>query len=409
MGSKEALIVRSGPWDITPAQRRAAACLTELGYRVTILAWDVTGKEPTEEYINGWRVRRFHKYYPSHSVKFVLYWPHWWRWVMRELRGRQYELVHAMNLESVFPCILSRRRRKFHLIYDLRDAWGQGADTQCFPIPQGLSAAERWSARHVDGLLLSQGRLDRMGVFFGRRVRTHVPTIQVLNVPEKDMAGSYQPPATSRLRLNVSGNISYLRNLRAILQLARRRPDVTVDVVGEVRDVEMTREAADTPNVHLFGRVAFPEAIRLMSEANLVAVMYDVSSKLAVVSSANKMFESMMMSRPYIASAGGFPGAVAESAGVGWVVAYDDVDALVELVDRLREDPTEIERAARAARETYCKHFRWEVQKANLVAMYKYVLEGEIPLFRQEADWKRIIGTTFQLDSVRPAANSASS
>jgi len=398
---KEALILRAGRWDVTPAQARAAGCLTELGYRVTILAWDVTGEKPAEEYINGWRVRWFRRPYPPHSPKYVFYWLFWWRWVMAELRRRPYHLVHAMNVESVLPCIFLRKRLGYRLVYDLRDSWGQGMLSHGFPVPQVFSAVERWAAGRVDGLLLSQGQLDLMGEFFGPRVRSKTTTIQVLNVPQKDMVGHYQAPPTQPLRLNVSGNISYRRNLGAVLELAERRPALQVDVVGDVRDQAMKCRMETIPNVRLYGWVPYAEAMRLMSEANLVVITYNTSSMLAVVSSANKMFDAMMMSRPYVASAGAFPGHVAEAAGAGWTVPYGDTDALVELVDRLQADPSLIEQAARRGRETYERHFRWERQKANLVALYRYLLQGADPAFRREAGWDRIIGSTYRMDSLR--------
>ena len=397
----EALILRAGRWDVTPAQARAAGCLTELGYRVTILAWDVTGTKPAEETVHGWRVRWFRRPYPPHSLKYLLYWLFWWRWVLGELKCRRYRLVHAMNMESVFPCIFLRKRLGYRLVYDLRDSWGQGTSSHGFPVPQTFSTLERWAARHVDGLLLSQGRLDLMGEFFGPRVRAKTTTIQVLNVPQKDMVGHYQTPRTEPLRLNVSGNISYLRNIGAILELAGRRPSLQVDIVGDVRDQALKSRLEALPNLRLYGWVPYAEAMRLLNEANLVAITYDMSSILAVVSSANKMFDAMMMSRPFIASAGGFPGHVAEAAGAGWTVPYGDTDALVELVDRLQADPSPIERAARLGRETYERHFRWERQKANLMALYRYLLQGAEPAFRREAGWDRIIGSTYRMDSLR--------
>jgi glycosyltransferase involved in cell wall biosynthesis len=393
----QALVLRAGPYDTTQAGPRTAACLTELGYQVTILAWDPNGTKPPEEHIRGWRVLWFRKTYPSGSIKFVLYWFVWWIWVMRHLLKNRYALVHALNFESAVPCGLLRRLRGYKLVFDVRDAWGQAASDRRFPIPQAFRIAERWAARHTDGLLLSQGRLDMMAGFFGRRVCRKVPTIQVLNVPENDLAGSYLPPPLDRIRLNFSGYISSVRNAGAILELARQRPDVQIDVVGPIRDRALQQEFQKKSNCILYGKVPFEQAMEVMKQCNLVAIMYDANTEVAIVASANKMFESMMMSRPCVASAGGFPGVVAEQLGLGFTVPYKDSEALIALVDRLRGNPGLIEQAARRGREAYCNRFQWVVQKANLLALYAYLLEGQVPPFRQVDGWERIIGTTFQM------------
>jgi glycosyltransferase involved in cell wall biosynthesis len=397
--TKRALVLRAGPYDTTQAGPRTAACLTELGYQVTVLAWDPNGAKPPEEQVKDWRVLWFRKTYPSGSIKFVFYWFVWWIWVMRHLLKNRYALVHALNFESAVPCVLLRRLRSYKLVFDVRDAWGQAASDRRFPVPQAFRIAERWAARHTDGLLLSQGRLDMMARFFGRRVCRKVPTIQVLNVPENDLAGAYMPPPLDRIRLNFSGYISYVRNADAMLELARKRPDVQIDVIGPIRDESLRQAFERQPNCILYGKVPFERAMELMKQCNLVAIMYDVNTEVAIAASANKMFEAMMMSRPCVASIGGFPGVVAEHLGVGCTVPYGDAEALIALVDRLRKNPEFIEKAAQRARDAYYTRFQWDVQKANLLALYAYLLEGQTPSWRQVDGWQRMIGTTFQMQS----------
>ncbi len=402
--TKHALVLRAGPWDTTQAVPRTAACLRELGYDVTVLSWDFHGNKPPQERIQGWRVVWFRKPFPPRSIKYFLYWVFWWWWVVRQLLKRPYVVVHAMNLESAVPCVLLRRQRGYKLVYDIRDAWGQAVSNRRFPLPQAFRILDRWAARGADGLLLSQGILDRMGRFFGRAVCERIPAIQVLNVPQRDMAGQFLPPPLEGIRLNFSGHISYLRNAAAIIELARQRPDVRVDVVGPVNDPALRRELEGLPNCLLHGYLSFEKAMELMKPCNLVAVMYDVFTEVAIVSSANKMFEAMMMSRPYIGSAGGFPGLVAEQVGAGWAVPYNDSQALIALVDRLRQDPALIEQAAQRARQAYCQRFQWDVQKANLRTLYAHLLDGQTPRFRQVAGWHRILGTTFDTAQPEPPA-----
>lgn len=389
---RRALILRAGPWTATPAVSRTAGSLAELGYTITVLAWDRTCTKPAEEYQDGWRICWFRRSYRAGSPIFFVLWVPWWLWVVRQLVNVRYEIVHAMNLECVLPCIMARPFRRFKLVYDIRDAWGQMFSKSRRVAARLFQLCDRWAAKHVDGMLLSQGRLDVMARFFGGGVCGRTPVVQVLNVPEKDVAGKYLPPDQHGIRINFSGHISYARNARALIELASRRPDVIVDVVGEVRDETLRLEMDALPNFRLHGRVGLGEAMDVMRQANLVMVAYDASTEIAVVSSANKMFEAMMMSRPYIGSIGAYPGVIAERFGAGWALPYGDSDALIRLVDTLAGTPVLIGEAARRGRDAYESHFRWEQQKANLQSLYRFLSgPGGVPT-RAYDGWKILIG-----------------
>ena len=392
---KKVAVVRGGDWDSTQAAPRTVSLLMERGYSVTVLCWGVSGRGPSREQCGGFEIIRYCRRVGRAGIRFFLLWPFWWMWLIRRFLAGRFQAVHVMNLECVIPAVVSKSLCGHKIIYDIRDAWGMMAEPWpvlafCF------TRLDRLMAAHVDGLLLSQGMLDRMAKFFGRRVSRRISVVQVLNVPQRDLAGEYRSIQTGGIRLNFSGHINYVRNAAAILELARRRTRVQVDVVGHVRDEGLRKQFEQLPNCRLYGRLPFEQAISLMDQCNLVAVMYDVATEVAVVSSANKMFETMMMSRPYIGSKGCFPGIVALQTGAGWALPYGDPEALIDLVDLLAEDPCLLERASRRGRNAYVTQFRWEEQRENLVALYDHVLSGRGEL-RKEGPWQRFVGTAFYI------------
>ena len=391
---RKALLIRMAPYDLTQAVPRAAATLEEMGYEITILSLDTTLEKPEAEYVGPWRVLWFrHTYKPRDKASFLWTWLCWWRWVLRQIRRHRYDIVQASNLESVVPCVIARTFRRFALVLDVRDPWGMNSADAGSLLMRMFKAVERWAAARVDGIVLSQGILDRTGAYFGPKVCRRVPCVQVLNVPGRDLGEAYRPPDTRGIRLNFSGHITYARNAQAIFDLAKEVPGVCVDVVGETRDQRLLDAIQATPNIRMFGRVSFEDTMALLQQANLVAVMYDTNTEVAVVSSANKMFEAMMMSRPYVASCNGFPGVIAEQYGLGWAIPYGDTAALVALAKSLLASPEKIESAARNSRTAYETRFTWKRQKANLVLLYRTVLGDERPPYRTFAGWDRLMGT----------------
>jgi glycosyltransferase involved in cell wall biosynthesis len=171
---------------------------------------------------------------------------------------------------------------------------------------------------------------------------------------------------------------------------------VQIDVIGEIRDEKLRSSLQSLPNIKLYGLLPFNQAMVLLGQANLICVMYDISTEVAVVSSANKMFEAMMQSRPYVASKKGYPGIIAEKYSLGWAVPYGDSRALIDLVSELIACPSKIEEAARNARKTYEEHFTWDKQKANLLSLYNCLSDGENIRYFSHAGWDKMVGTVLK-------------
>ncbi|MCK5563843.1 MAG: glycosyltransferase [Planctomycetes bacterium] len=393
---RKALLIRMGEYNVTQAVPRAAATLQEMGYDVTILSLDQTGERPENENANGWRIIwHYHKYKPGNKLSFLWAWVCWWVWVIRQIYREKYDLIQASNLESIVPCLLVKKFRKFALVLDIRDLWGMMHQETSNLIIRTLKAMEKWGSARVDGMVLCPATLDILAKYFGDKVCKRVPSVQVLNVPGKDHAGTYCPADTKKIRINFSGHISYVRNAQAIIDLAACKPEVDVDIVGEIGDKSLQEALESYDNIKLYGRLPLDQAMELLQKANLISIMYDTSTEIAVISTPNKMFEAMMMSRPYIASKGGFPGITAERYGIGWAVPYGDSEALIELVSELLIDPRKIEIAAQKGRQTYVDNFTWDKQKANLKLLYEYVIDPDDSQFFSYAGWDKMLGSVF--------------
>jgi len=392
--NRKALLIRMGAYDMTQAISRAAATLQEMGYDITILSMDIHNNKSDEEEVNGWKILWYHHQYKSgNKLSFLWAWLCWWIWVIRHIRNGKYDLVQASNLESIVPCVLAKYTKNFPLVLDVRDPWGMVGSNSKSLMMRIFKGLECRAAARVDGIVLSQGLVDRIGIYFGKKVRRNIPVVQVLNVPGKDMADDYYPPNLDQIRVNFSGHISYVRNAQAFIDLAKSKPEVQIDIIGEVRDLKLKEALKSLSNVKIYGRVSFDESMKLLSQANIIAVTYDSSTEVAIVSSANKMFEAMMMSRPYLGSKGAYPGLIAEKYDVGWAIPYGDSQALINLISDLQENPKQIEEKAQRARKVYIENFTWEKQKTNLTVMYRYVM-GDIHInFSKCAGWSKLLGS----------------
>jgi glycosyltransferase involved in cell wall biosynthesis len=405
----QALLIRMSAYDITQALPRAAQTLEDMGYQVTILALDRTNRLKQDERVGNWRIIRYRYSYESgNKLMYFKAWFHWWKFVYKHLSRNSYAIVQASNLESIVPCIAAKARINFTLVFDVRDLWGMS-------IPGALDGkfisklvagvfqmAERWSARHVDAMVVNPASLSILAKYFGARVARNIPIAQVINVPLVDLGSAHKAPKERPFRVNFSGHISYLRNAKAIIDFARANPDVQVDVVGKVDDRSLRAELESQPNILLHGLVPYREAMEIFSEASLIALTYNVSTMMTLIGTPNKLFEAMMMGRPYVASIGGYLAQVADSAKIGWSIPYGDARALTELVRMLQEQPDLVYETGLRTRRLYESSFQWKDQQANLASLYRYVREGAEQQLLQQDGWLKIVGSTIESRGITP-------
>jgi len=392
--AKTAAVVRGGEWDTTQAAPRTVRTLRDIGFRVTILCWDFTGKKPAREFVDGFEVIRYQRKIGQAGVKFMLSWPFWWIWLLRQFFRGKFDFLHVMNLDCVVPAVLSRCMLGHKIVYDIRDAWGLCLSGFPFPIPQFFTLLDHIFSALVDGILLSQGDVKFCAAYHGYFAARRVPVIQVLNVPEKDFGGSgYQPPDGQPMRINYSGRISSLRGAEQLMKIVGKSDDLRLHVYGKCTNSNLQEKLKNADNVDFDEQVPFEKAIEYLDADDVVSLLYDPSQKVVFVASANKMFEAMMMGKPYICTHGSYPAIVAERYQLGWPVDYCNPTAVEALLHDLAANPQKRIEAGQNGRRAYETNFRWSQQRENLERLYRYLLRDFTIQPRKTHGWSLFIGT----------------
>lgn len=395
---KRVAVVRGGAWDSTQAGPRTVQCLLDMGFEVTAYGWDYTGKLPSIEKKDGFVVKRYGRKMPKAGAKFFLSWPFWWKWLKNEFLQNKYDYVHVMNLDCVIPAVRTRRRAGHRIVYDIRDAWGLCLTAKPFPLPQMFTWLDRVFSDRVDGLLLSQGMLDYCARYHGKKAAKTVPVVQVLNVPAEDIgARGYRPAGSGEsLTLNYSGRISAFRGAYTLPEAIKGTP-WKLHVYGKCPDQAIHEYLAAAEATHIDGIVPLEQSLAWMDAEDLLSLWYDPCMKVVFIASANKMFEAMMLGKPYVCTEGSFPGFVARKFELGWEVPYGDIDAMRTLLKELAAHPERLREAGNNGRRAYEEHFQWHTQKKNMTDLYRY-LEGDMAIQPRPVEgWDKFIGTSLSL------------
>ena len=387
-------IIRGGDWSSTQAIPRVLDMLSILGLQPTILCWDKSGKEPKREIINGVEVLRFRKHILPRSILLFAWWPVWWAWLLWQLMRGRFALVHAMDIDTLVPAVAGKMALCYRLIYDSRDALGLSLTNVRFPVPQLFTCLDRLFTLAADGLLWPGGSAKIYAEYFGRRVARRVPVVQVLNVPMAETPSRYRTPTARPLRINMSGAVSPVRGAFVAVEAFGKRTDTVLDIVAAMRYESIREQFEAMSNATLHGRVPYERALELMDQADLIWLHYDTSMKTYMVASANKMFEAMMLGKPYLTTDGTWMAQVANQLGLGWSLPYGDIEGLRRLVEQLNATPSMLVKAGHRGRECFEKYCTWPKQRANMLLLYQHVLhQGDKVAETHVAGWYRFMGT----------------
>jgi len=385
-------VVRGALWDSTQAGPRTVNTLLDMGFDVTVLCWNINGDLPEHESNGEYEIHRYQRTIPAGSIKYFLCWPLWWIWLFRQYLAGSYAIIHAMNVDSVFPGILTKLFSKTKVVFDVRDAWGMCLTAKPWPFPQLFRIFEKINARFADAILLSQGAVDVCADYFGKSAARQTFAIQVLNVPEQDVPFEPREAGALPLKINFSGRLSGLRAAFKLADAVENNEKLEIDVYGKLSDPKIRERYLELSNATFDGRVSHQESLQRMDNADLISMVYNPSMDVVFIASANKMFEAMMLRKPYICTRGSYPARLAEEHQLGWSVDYNDQSELVALLNHLADNPAEVKLAGKNGRDAYEKHYTWAVQKKSLITLYQHLMGDQQHETKLYQGWHQFLG-----------------
>ena len=411
-------IVRGSEWNTTPAVSRVAHTLRDvMEYPVDIYCWTTSEGTPAEEVVEGFVIRRYTRKMPRAGVRYFAMWPLFWLWLLKAIRNGHYTHLHVMNLDGVIPAVLSKPLFRHQVVYDIRDPWGMALVKVSRPLALLFRELDRLFSAHVEGILICMGGMNYSARYYGPRTARTVPIIQVLNVPVEDVGGNGATEAVQdgaaedvgdhgaseaeeeekerELIVNYSGRLSALRAGHELIDAVESLDGVRLHVYGKLNDPVLLRRFEQSSKVDFEGLVPHRQALEYLRRDDVTTLIYDPRPPSVRIGTSNKLFESLMLGKPYICTRGTLSAKIAEEYGAGWAVEYGNVEELRELLAWLASNRHVLAEAGARGRQAYEKHFRWDAQRQNIIDLYRYLMGDRTVTPESRQGWKKVIGRLF--------------
>lgn len=365
------ILVRSRAID--SAVFKLAKCLSDHGYEVLLLVWDRHGAlTDTDEY--GYAIHSFNLRAPSDTVSAVLFFPIWWLYELVFLLRRESDVIHACDLDTLYPAIAAKVLKQNKLNYIIYDFYANN-------LPNGplqplrdqirsiVGSIERFGIRFTETLYLVDE--SRYGEVEGARVRN---LVYLYNSPP-DHAAMYQrpkPPENGTVTLFYAGVLHKFRGLEGIIKVGGGMEGVRLTIAGNGPEREKIVELCEkVKNVEYIGWLPYSDVLNYSMQSDILFAFYDPLIPNNRFASPNKLFEAMMCTKPIIVSDGSSMAEIVRKEQCGLIIPYNDSKSLQNAILLLKENLQLRENLGANGRSAYERSYGWHIMEGRLIASYE--------------------------------------
>ncbi|MFH1569450.1 MAG: glycosyltransferase family 4 protein [Gemmatimonadota bacterium] len=350
---------------------REAAALRSAGWEVSLVAGARRTDLPPQ-----WDGFRLHLLPVPATTSLRRAYPRFWRWAHRQLSELPTDVIHAHDLDALWPAAAAARDLGVPLVYDSHELWVEQSSLVSRPLVRGFwSVLERRLIRRARRVVAVSPAIARQ-----LEQRYGLAAVTVLrNVPPQRPRVASQRlrqalglPAAEPLFLYQGGFLTDNGLPQQVAAMARVEGAHLV-LLGDGPTEPALRAQVDAARlgsrVHFLPRVPFAELHEYTCSADVGLCLIRPAGRSFYWSLPNKLFEYLMAGLPVLGGDTPEIRAVLEATGAGLTVDAADPNAIARAFIALRDDAALRQRlgaAALAAAPDYC----WEREAPVLLDLY---------------------------------------
>jgi glycosyltransferase involved in cell wall biosynthesis len=366
------IIVRGSAID--SAVYKLAECLSKKGHDVELLIWN--RKNTPVPGNTGYRIHNFSFTAPQNSAWVFLYFPIWWIYEFIYLINSDAEIIHACDLDTLYPAIIAKILKRKKFVYTIYDFYANHLPQ----IPHFsfirqiiwslVSTTEKFGIRYSDILMLvDESRFEEIQ---GASIKN---LIYVYNSPPDILDKNVQKPGNAEnvpLSIFYTGPVNKTRGIQYMAQAIEDLDGVKMNIGGIIDNQQFFDDMVKSNNrVNYLGWIpTYHEVLQKTMESDIIFRFGDPDYPGTKYASPNKLFEAMMCGKPIIVSDSGSMAAIVRKYHCGLVVPYGDIAAVRDAVVQLKNNPELRNELGKNGRIAYEQKFSWDLMEKILISAY---------------------------------------
>jgi glycosyltransferase involved in cell wall biosynthesis len=353
------LYIRADTYDATPAIPRALIAAEHIFNKSIILSWNRGGtKERAMDAKIISNLFIFNKKAKHRSLFYFILTINFQYWAFKKMMKYDYDVIQALDIESMIPSVVASIIRRKLLIYDIRDPIALDIKS-----PSNLLKVNGTFIGNlldkciyiIDWLLMSMSSgyilpNKELNQYLGRWGRQ---TKKILYIPNTcydflnnlDKNFNIINNSQNVMRMAYLGCMGIDRGSKFLIEFCRNNiGSVELLVAGNIRDQNDINEFENIPNITYLGQLNYIEALTLIKQVDALPILYNPMIKLHKMMYPTKFYESMMVGTPIIVSKGmlGLEDKVIRK-NVGYVIDYNDIMQLKNALEKIKINKSDLE------------------------------------------------------------------
>ncbi|MCW1311534.1 MAG: glycosyltransferase family 4 protein [Candidatus Rehaiarchaeum fermentans] len=365
------VILRSNPIAPDPRVEKEAISLSNNGYEVSILCWDRENKFPSveeKEFGTIYRLQIPAKF--GTGIKNITHLIRWQFGLLKWLckNRKSYYLIHACDFDTVIPALVCKLFFKKRVIYDIFDFYADMLRNVPNTLKKLIRFIDLKLINHVDAVILAdESRIIQIKGSQPKRV------IVVYNAPRNDFDCKNNISNKSKsLTVGYIGLLQKERGIFEMINVISKHEEWKLVIGGFGSDEEYVKSMCTRlKNAEFVGRVPYDETLKIYCGSDVLFATYDPRIPNHRYSSANKLFEAMMLGKPIIVAKNTGMDNLVKKYNLGYVVDYGDEyqleNALSEIYNWSSEKRLDF---AKRVKDVYLKEFSWANMEKRLLNLY---------------------------------------
>ena len=298
-------------------------------------------------------------------ISMIIYLPIFWSWVFLKLIVYRPKVVHAFDLDTVFPCYMYKKLFQRKLVFHIVDRYAMSFIPKKFKrLYSVVNFIEDAFSKRSDVLITVSENVLKS--FRNKPNKTAV----ILNCPEDYYIKRNQEDGI--LVLGYTGAINNGRGLEQFATVLGNLNNVKLRLYGPVIDKKLYNDLNRQSNIEYKGFLpSYDDYQRAIIDTDALVAVYTREIIGNQITMHNKTLEAMMGGIPIITNLS--PQFVNE-VGFGIIVEYGNIDQITTAIKRLRDDPEYRKRLGSNGRKAFLEKYNWGIMEKKLYDVYENIL-----------------------------------
>jgi len=366
MNKKKVIFIKTNLLDIDPRLHKEMEALKRDGYSITLVCWERESRIKNVEPADYDEIRL--RFKAPIGTKIIFFLPVWWCFVIFKLMLVDWDIVHAINFDSLIPSLIVSKLKKRPIIYEIFDVY---ADIRILPPPM------RWIGINIEKLFMHLANIVI--------IANEAQPVELNGIPNKNVIGIYNSPPDVFTGFNKIKQDKFILFFAGSLQSDRHTNiDKVYKAILEMDDVKLilagygdkAKEfqvlSISNPNkLEFLGIISYSEVLRRTLSCDLIFALYDPRVPGIRYACGNKLFEAMMAGKPYLVSKGTEMAKVVVQEECGLTVDCNSIPDIKAAINKLKENSELCKILGSNGRKAYERKYNWKIMEDRLLKAYE--------------------------------------